>query len=552
MQDEKRAKYPKTNVLEGATPENTPKIVYYLTNFGDGKINFLPDWMNTLLKNVNPRQMMRILKATDMFLREVAYEAKAAQLGATEYSKEGFNIAKRQAELELASSQATGKQKDQEIIIRANEIYREQRLKDKEKLALAEQDALETVFNQDPVGFFGLLANMANTFLARYKATKFVVPFTNVVANVTNEFINYTPLFSQIRLIGAIKRGVNDPFTTGRTDKQWEMAIKGGIGYVALIVPLIIQALQSGDEEDQAKRPYIQLYSEGPRDPRQKKIWQQRGGQKYSLRVGDTYYSYLATPLVIPLAMAATATEEYQLYKKKGEKLQEKDWGKIAGTVLTAPFSIGFVAVLNQSFLSGVADLLEFKESQNLGEKGAQFFGGIISRMIVPGAFRDINKTYTEEKAVGEDYLSNFLKEMPGSINFLNKDVGYFGDPVKFPSAVREEGFGKRLASVFGRIVSTEQLDPAWEVMYRNNLTPPAWDASLSWDNKFRMTKKEELEFIRTAGPRMRDAIIENAEELDELPLDKAQQLLSNIVEEARREAKDDLQDSLNIPLDIK
>jgi hypothetical protein len=552
MQDERRAKYPKTNVLEGATPENVPKIVYYLTNFGDGKINFLPDWMNTLLKNFNPRQMMRLLKATDMFLREVAYEAKAAQLGAKGYSKEGFNIAKRQAELELASSQSKGKQKDQEILIRANEIYREQRLNDEKKQAIAEQDALETVFNQDPAGFFGLLANSANAFLARYPATKFVVPFTNVVANVTNEFINYTPIFSQIRLMGAIKKGVNDPFTFGRGDKQWEMGIKGMLGYVALVVPLIIQALQSGDEEDQQKRPYIQLYSEGPRDPRQKKIWQQRGGQKYSVRVGDTYYSYLATPLVIPLAMAATTAEEYQLYKKKGEKLQEKDWGKLAATMLTAPFSIGFVAVLNQSFLSGVADLLEFKDSQNIFEKGGQFAGGIISRMAVPGAFRDINKLFTEEKAVGGDYLSNFLKEMPGSIKFLDKDVGYFGDPIQFPSAVREEGFGKRLASVFGRIVSTEKPDPAWEVMYKNNLTPPAWDASLSWDNGFRMTKKEELEFIRTAGPRMRDAIVENADDLDSLPLDEAQTLLSNIVAAERRGAKDDLQDSLNIPIDIE
>ncbi len=141
---------------------------------------------------------------------------------------------------------------------------------------------------------------------------------------------------------------------------------------------------------------------------------------------------------------------------------------------------------------------------------------------------------------------------MPGSINFLNKDVGYFGDPVQFPSAVREEGFGKRLASLFGRIVSTEKPDPAWEIMYRNNLTPPSWSQNLSWDNGFRMTKKEELEFIRTAGPRMRDAIVENAEDLDQLPLDESQKLLSNIVENARREAKDDLQDSLNIPLDIE
>ena len=550
MQDEKRAKYPKTNVLEGATPENTPKIVYYLTNFGDGKINFLPDWMNTALKNVNPRQLMRLLRATDMFLREVAYEAKAAQLGAAAYTREGFDMAKRQAELELASSQATGKQKDQEILIRANEIYREQRLADEGQRAIAEQASLETAFNQDPQGLFGMLANFVNGLLAKYPATKFVIPFTNVVANVTNEFLNYTFPVAMWRVYQSKKNGLKDPFTQGREDKEHEIAIKGFIGFAAMVVPFIIQALTSGDEEDQEKRPYVQFYAEGPKDPRQKKIWQQRGGQKYSVRVGDTYFSYLYTPLVIPLAMGAMLQEEIKSMSKKGEKLQAEDIGKLASSVLTAPFSVGFVAVLNQSFLTGLADLLEFKESQNPVEKGTQFVGGIISRMLVPGAFRDINKLYTEDKAVGGDYLSNFFKDMPGSVNFLNKDVNYFGDDAKFPSAVQEEGFGKRLASVFGRIVSTEKPDPAWDVLYRNNLTPPAWDSSLSWDNGKRMTKEQELQFVREAGPMMRERIVEISDELDELPLDEAQDLLRTEVSIIRREVKDDLQDRLEIPLD--
>ena len=551
MQDEKRAKYPKTNVLESATPENTPKIVYYLTNFGDGKINFLPDWMNTALKNVNPRQLMRVLRATDMFLREVAYEAKAAQIGAADFSREGFDMAKRQAESELFSSDATGKQKEQEIIIRANEIYREQRL-DETGRAIAEQASLETAFNQQPVGLFGLLANFVNSLLGKYPATKFVIPFTNVVANVTNEFINYTPVFSQIRLIGSKRRGVNDPFTQGSAEKQMEMQIKGFIGLAAMAVPFIIQALTGGDEEDQEERPYIQFYAEGPKDPRQKKIWQQRGGQKYSVRVGNTYFSYLPTPLVIPLAMGAMLQEEIKSMNKKGEKVQSEDIGKLAASVLTAPFSVGFVAVLNQSFLTGLADLLEFKESQNPVEKGTQVVGGILSRMAVPGVFRDINKLYTEDKAIGGDYLSNFLKDFPGSVNFLNKDVNYFGDDAKFPSAVREEGFGKRLASVVGRIVSTEQPDPAFEVMYRNNLTPPSWDASLSWDNGKRMTKEQELQFIREAGPLMRERIVEVSDELDELPIDEAQDLLSTEIRIIRREVKEDLQDRLEIPLDIQ
>jgi hypothetical protein len=551
MQDERRAKYPNTNLLEGATPENAPKIVYYLTNFGDGKINFLPSWMNAALKNVNPRQLMRILKATDMFLREVAYEAKAAQLGAADYTREGFDMAKRQAELELASSKVKGKQKDQEILIRANEIYREQRLKDEEKRAIAEQSSLETAFNQDPQGLFGMLANFVNALLAKYPATKFVIPFTNVVANVTNEFLNYTFPVAMWRVYQSKKNGLKDPFTQGRADKEHEIAIKGFVGLAAMI-PFIIQALTGGDDEEQQERPYIQFYAEGPKDPRQKKIWQQRGGQKYSIRVGDTYISYLYTPLVIPLAMGAMLQEEAKSLKKKGEKVQAEDVGKLAASVLTAPFSVGFVAVLNQSFLTGLADLLEFKESQDPVQKGTQFVGGIVSRMMVPGVFRDINKLYTEDKAVGSNYLSNFLKDFPGSVNFLNKDVTYFGDDAKFPSAVKESGFGKRLASVIGRIVSTEQPDPAWEILYRNNLTPPAWDSSLSWDNGKKMTKEQELQFIREAGPMMRDAIIDIQGDLDELPLDEAQDLLSTEIRIIRREVKEDLQDRLEIPIDIE
>jgi len=545
MQDERRAKYPKTNVIESATPQNAPKIVYYLTNFGDGKINFLPDWMNTLLKYGSPKTFMRSLRATDAFLREVAFEARMASAGARPYAQQGFDIAKRQAELELVSSQAKGKQKEQEIIIRANEIYRQQRVEGARlELAQIEQDALETVYNQDPQGAIGQIANFANGFLAKYKGTKYIIPFTNVVANVTNEFINYTPGFSQFRLYQARKNGVNDPFTQGRSDKQWELGIKGMLGFAALVVPLIIQAFQSGDEEDQENRPAIQLYAEGPRDPKQQRIWAQNGGIKYSIRIGDKYFSLLGTPLVVPLAMSAMYAEEIQGIKKRQEKLSEIDYSDLAAKVLSSPFSIAFVAVLNQSFLTGVSDVLGLTQAKDPVKEGEGIISGILSRMIVPGALRDITKLTTNERAVGSTWASNLLKEMPGSIHFLNKDVNYFGDPARYPSIVAEEGFGQRLASLFGRLASQETVDPAFKIMYDMNLTPPSWDSSLEWSNGKRMTKTQELEFIRSAGPAMRDWIVENEEALrdPELDQEERQNVLSNGISGIRREYKAELE----------
>ena len=545
MQDERRAKYPKTNVIESATPQNAPKIVYYLTNFGDGKINFLPDWFNTVLKNVSPRAFLRSLRATDAFLREVAFEARMASAGARPYSQQGFDIARRQAEQELVSSQAKGKQKEQEIVIRANEIYREQRAKGARlELVEIEQDALETVYNQDPQGAIGQIANFANGFLAKYKGTKYIIPFTNVVANVTNEFINYTPGFSQFRLYQARKNGVKDPFTQGRSDKQWELGIKGMLGFAALVVPLIIQAFQSGDEEDQENRPPIQFYAEGPRDPKQQRIWAQNGGIKYSIRIGDKYFSLLGTPLVVPLAMSAMYAEEIQGIKKRQEKLSEIDYSDMAAKVLSSPFSIAFVAVLNQSFLTGVSDILGLTQAKDPVKEGEGIISGILSRMIVPGALRDITKLTTNERAVGSTWASNLLKEMPGAINFLNRDVNYFGDPARYPSIVAEEGFSRRLASLFGRLASQETVDPAFKIMYDMNLTPPSWDGSLNWSNGKRMTKTQELEFIRSAGPAMRDWIVENEDALrdPELDQEERQNVLSNGISGIRREYKADLE----------
>jgi hypothetical protein len=50
----------------------------------------------------------------------------------------------------------------------------------------------------------------------------------------------------------------------------------------------------------------------------------------------------------------------------------------------------------------------------------------------------------------------------------------------------------------------------------------------------------------------MRDAIIDIQGDLDELPLDEAQDLLSTEIRIIRREVKEDLQDRLEIPIDIE
>jgi hypothetical protein len=95
--------------------------------------------------------------------------------------------------------------------------------------------------------------------------------------------------------------------------------------------------------------------------------------------------------------------------------------------------------------------------------------------------------------------------------------------------------------------------------MYDMNLTPPSWDSSLNWSNGKRMTKTQELEFIRSAGPAMRDWIVENeyslknpepteTQEEKGLTLQEvSQELLNDEIGKIRSEAKKDLEQNMEL-----
>ena len=556
LQDEKMMIQPKGNLFENATPENTPKLVYNLITFGGGNVKALTPALNSILNNISPRAMMRFMKATDAYMREVAYEVRAASLGASEFSQEQFDAAMRQAEKDMQGSKSNPKEKKRETIIRANEIIANQRL-DAVKREFAEQDALEVVYSQKPAGFIGWLASIANKALEVYPVTRLFIPFTNVCANVLNENLNYAPLISQYRLMSAVKRSAllkgkielrsgaeKNPFVQGRSEKAAEIAIKSSIGLVASALPFIVSALAGGDDEDQEKeRPFIQFYSQGPKDPEQNKIWSENGGIKYSIRIGNTYVSYLYTPLVIPLSYGQMLKESADEIKKKAGKDKAGDISEIFIKALAASPAIGFVAALDQSFLTGVSDLIELKEAKDIPKAGAGIVRNIVSRMITPGVARDMQKLMIDEKLEGDLYITNMLKEFPGSSAFLDKDLNYFGDPARYNSIMQENGFTRRAFSLIGRITSSENPDPAFEILYKNGITPPKWNQSLQWFDKTPMNKAEQREFVRAAGPLMRQFIIDNEPTIEQIQdTETAQKFISNGISAIRAGVKGQLQ----------
>jgi hypothetical protein len=549
LQDEKMMIYPKGNVFENSTPENVPKLVHKLITFGADSVQ--SPALNAILNTMSPRGMMRLMRASDAYMREVAYEVRAASLGAAEFSQEQYDAAFRQAEAEMQGSKSATREKKKEIIIRTNEIIAEQRLEVRER-EYAEQDSLEVVYSQKNAGLLGLITSFANKMLDQYPASRLFIPFTNVVANVLNENLNYAPLISQYRLMRAVELSPllkgkiklrpgteKNPFIQGREDKAANLAIKSIIGLGASAIPFIIGAIAGGDDEDQDKeRPFVQFYSQGPKDPEQNKIWTENGGTKYSIRFGNTYISYLFTPLVIPLSYGQMLKQEVDTFQKKAGEKGIGDVTELSFKVLASPVAIGFVAALDQSFLTGISDLIELKEARDLPKAGAGIARNIISRMLVPGVARDMQKLMVDERLEGDLYITNMLKEFPGSSAFLDKDLNYFGDKARYNSIMQEDGFTRRAFSLVGRIAATEKPDPAFEILYKNGITPPNWSQSLQWMDKTPMTKAEQREFIASAGPRMKQFIIDNESTISMLDTESAQKFVSDNFSAIRRGTK--------------
>ena len=148
-----------------------------------------------------------------------------------------------------------------------------------------------------------------------------------------------------------------------------------------------------------------------------------------------------------------------------------------------------------------------------------------------------------DEKLEGDLYITNMLKEFPGSSAFLDKDLNYFGDPARYNSIMQENGFTRRAFSLIGRITSSENPDPAFEILYKNGITPPKWNQSLQWFDKTPMNKAEQREFVRAAGPLMRQFIIDNEPTIEQIQdTETAQKFISNGISAIRAGVKGQLQ----------
>jgi hypothetical protein len=497
------AKYPIISILEAATPESHPTF-YKVTRFGD-----IP-----ILKYTSPVYVFRILKATDLLFKGAAMEARLATLDAkiTQAQREE---ARAQAIEEIGPET---KENKLEIEKRTNEII-------DEKIAAvnsyayrsAVQDSRRAVFTQEPEGVIGMLARMIGSLSERQPAIKAVVPFTNIVANVLNEQLNYTPIgFARYYMSGLSSNAERKDFLVENANGDFvqdkTIFMKALVGTLA--APLLMLASWATEDDDEEKG-WFRIYGSGPRDPELRRAWQQQGHRPYSIEINGVIINYLPTPFSVMLGAIGTfmdAQREAKDYRGPGGVLGAVDQ---SASIAFALLGAAFASTLNQSFLSGVQSLVDVANANNPADAMKRFLGGTASSFITPGNVRELFRTIDPRVFDSPTIVGQVFRNWPVVGPSLNRPaLNRYGEEVN-----------RNQWPLFGRFIGVvNQTDPVFAVAAERGLNIPDLRASavmggqrMDYDTAYRFTEiagpiLKQLDYASL--PSLRTASIEQANEI--------------------------------------
>lgn len=207
-----------------------------------------------------------------------------------------------------------------------------------------------------------------------------------------------------------------------------------------------------------------QLSGGGPIDPQQRQLLQRQGWQPYSVRVGDTWYSYSRLDPMGTLFSIASDLGDIALNTDWADMDSIEQWSEIAATAVGA---IGN-AYVNKSMLSGAADLFEFMGDPK--RYGEQF---ILSKLSAP-----IPAAVGLGERLGDPYARDPMvaPREPGGANDILSGLESFMQQAKtrIPGVsetlpIRRDMWGRPQMQVSG-------MGTAWEILSPSRASKNKWE----------------------------------------------------------------------------
>lgn len=471
----------------------------------------------------------RALAAGDLLFFHPASEVRQAVMAravARREGRSGRSLRQRTTEL-LANTpalkQAAAAQATREGFVglehrrRVAEILQAQRDAQAEFAATGREYALATTFNNRPYGLVGLAAEAINGIAKEAPVVRFVVPFTNIIANVVNEGLNYTPIGSLRALApGLVARGIygKEIDRSSWADQQTlaDLHAKAAVGTL-LLSALAAAAAEYMDDDD----PPFWVGGQGPSDKSRRDTLRAAGWIPNSIKIGNRYISYQQTPLAVPLAVLGNTLDAMRYGKLRDQDL----WARVAYVGAMTGKSI-----VQQSYLDGIATLLgavERPSEARTGDQVAAWATRTGSSLVAPNLLRQIDRAFDPTAYDDPGIRGMLYSQLPFVRRSERPVLNGLGEVVSKP--------------ISERFTSTIKPDPVWRELAR--LEVPVYPRSLQFRGQT-LTDDEVYEVVKLAGPRTRQRI----ERLLAVPAyprwreDTQRERMTDIIQQERDRAK--------------
>ena len=364
--------------------------------------------------------------------------------------------------------------------------------------------ALRHTFNNKPYGFMGTVASHLRPILAEYPLGRLVVPFVNIVGNVTNEAMNYSPLVLP-RLVEAHRH--NRVYgREAKTGDVWELYAKAAVGNVlAAIVAALAVSQWDKDEKDRD----FDISGPGPDWPanQQKRA---TGWQPWSIKLGGYWIPYGESNLGLVLGAIGQYLDAVRYGKLK-------DRGALAHVAYAARGLAA--AVLQRGMLAGLADLVNaitkrgVERDEAVARSLARPIGSILSSRFLSQVDRTLDPRSMDTSTV----RGALLAQVPFARRLGRPALNAFGEPVEV-SPLNRFARGER----DDRLAQVLAAKQAW--------IPMQTEAELGGKGE-PFTPDERYEFIRRRGPALKAHLEAMLPHLETLPPEVAKEMVRRVTE---------------------
>lgn len=363
--------------------------------------------------------------------------------------------------------------------------------------------AAKGTFNHNTEGTLGALTNAIAVALdvpiGGVRPLRFIVPFTRIITNVVNNALDFSPI-GLLRAARGVrgfesfeKYSVTKPaFRRLTVEERHQLIAKAALG---IGIAAAFQAMHNAG--------IIQLTGGGTGDYKKDAQLALEGWQPYSIKIGDTYYSYKLTPLVFTLGFLGNMNDKKKFAKDESDATMLK-------RIELASYRTAHL-ISDMTWINSGGTLLGAFQNQNSSSFGAEMGNSLeqsAKGFVIPQAYtqaaQEIEHIYNAPQKQVNGFWQNMVQDIPIARNSLNDKINALGEPI-----VRD-------VDVF---TSEQTKDKVWNYLFDKNgwVAPVNKNSLILYDGKTQQdrpaTDDEYYSFSKARGGKIKadiQGIIEN------------------------------------------